>query len=339
MLISQTLRPEDQVRFDTPWYALAPIAGLQISEPAIQIADQHLVRCNRAEWETVERAYIFKDWHSSYYQANPVFVYQPLNQAVTASEIETIQMQLNRDAGRIVTACRLYKTGQLLEPAYTVNFIASDIWKHRAVGPYRSEYLAMPIDGMTWELQSDEVEHLSQIYASLLSVENMSDAEALNSLIAQFNLSFTPVISNFYSIHVLLTAVEMLLGGISRKIDLPSKPYERLQSLARLSYGVELHPTTEVFYNEDIQIVRNAIHHHKLGAINIDLAQVKAHLQIPLMMGIRLLMKAHHLQSEQTMHFYQEMGWLDYLPKDIINACLDRHFLGDVATLQKFLAL
>jgi hypothetical protein len=53
MLISEMLRSNDLVRFNTPYYALAPIAGLQMQDQVITLGDLILLRCNRAEWETV----------------------------------------------------------------------------------------------------------------------------------------------------------------------------------------------------------------------------------------------------------------------------------------------
>jgi hypothetical protein len=141
MLISQMLCPSDLVRFNTPHYALAPIAGLQMQDQAIALGDLILLRCNRAEWETVEQGYVFKDWHSQYYNANPVFLYKPFSKPIASEAVRATFEDLARDAARLVSAFRLYKTGPLLEPTYTVRFLVDDYLFFRSVGPYATEYL------------------------------------------------------------------------------------------------------------------------------------------------------------------------------------------------------
>src|SRR4051812_29551505 len=108
MLRSQLLRPNDRVRFHGPNYALAPLAGLQIEAGAVSIGDQLLVRCNRAEWESVEDDYLFKSWHSQYYEANPVFLYQPVDELSDANGAEAILDELGCEAARVISAMRLY---------------------------------------------------------------------------------------------------------------------------------------------------------------------------------------------------------------------------------------
>jgi hypothetical protein len=59
MLISQMLRPNDHVRFKTPHYALAPIAGLQMQENVVAIEDQQL------SWVSRTNAHIFRVTHEN----------------------------------------------------------------------------------------------------------------------------------------------------------------------------------------------------------------------------------------------------------------------------------
>ena len=338
MLISQMLRPNDLVRFQTSHYALAPIAGLQMEEGAVVIGDQMLVRCNRAEWETVERGYVFKDWHSQYYQANPVFLYQPFEQPIAPEEFDSTLAQLARDAARVVTACRLHKRGHLLEPIHTVRFLATGSFFHRAVSAYRTEYLAMPVDGMTWRLEASDLEAVNGVYAALTIMEQTPGTETLRSIVDQFNLSHMPTISSYFGIHVLLTGLEMLFGGLPKRLEVRTTHYQRALEIVRFSQGDELDPQFASFFNERVLELRNAVHHHALRRSNIDLQTTKALLQAPIQVGIRLLMRLHRPAADVALiDLKRDRGWTDLGPRDLLNACLDRYAEGDRDPLDQLL--
>ena len=340
MLTSQMLRPDELVRIPTPQYALAPIAGLQMQDNAVAIGDQILMRCNRAEWETVERGYVFKDWHVNYYNANPVFLFKPFEEPVAAEAIMGVFEDLARDAARVVTACRLYKTGPLLEPVYTVRFLVTDSIYHRVVGPYQTEYLAMPVDGMTWPLEDNETQDLTLLYDNLKVMEQTEGTEALRAIIDQFNLSHTPTIPNYFSIHVLLTAMEILFDGVPKPFAPKTTRYERALQILRWSEGEGLDPAFEVFYQDQIHSLRNAIHHHALRESNINLDEVKFRMQLSLMMGIHLLMRLHRPEMAAVLtELKQAQGWQDLGPKDLLNMCLDRHASGDPGPLLEVMRL
>ena len=295
MLISQMLRPNDLVRFQTSHYALAPIAGLQMEEGAAVIGDQMLVRCNRAEWETVERGYVFKDWHSQYYQANPVFLYQPFEQPIAPDEFDSTLAQLARDAARIVTACRLHKRGHLLEA-------------------------------------------VNGVYAALTIMEQTPGTETLRSIVDQFNLSHMPTISSYFGIHVLLTGLEMLFGGLPKRLEVRTTHYQRALEIVRFSQGDELDPQFASFFKERVLEVRNAVHHHALRRSNIDLQTTKALLQAPIQVGIRLLMRLHRPAADVALiDLKRDRGWTDLGPRDLLNACLDRYAEGDRDALDQLL--
>jgi len=334
------LRPHDLIRFATPHYALAPIAGLQMQDDTIMIGDQILVRCNRAEWETVERGYVFKDWCAEYYDANPVFLFKPFERAIAVEAMPAVLDALARDAARIVTTCRLYKTGPLLEPIYTVRFLVTDSFFHRAVGPYRTEYLAMPVDGLIWPLEGNEAEDLTLLYGNLEIIERTAGTEALRAVIDQFNLSHTPAISTYFSVHVLLTALEMLFDGVPKRVISNTTHYDRALQILRWSQGAGLDPAFDAFYNDHVHSLRNAVHHHVLRDGDIDLNEVKFRMQLPLMLGIRLLMRLHRAEVAATLkELKQAQGWQDLGPKDLLNGCLDRHAGGDPDPLRKVLEL
>lgn len=340
MLISQMLRPNDLVRFKTPHYALAPIAGLQMQDNAVAIEDQILLRCNRAEWETVERGYVFKDWHAEYYDANPVFLFKPFDEPIAAEAIAATFETLARDAARVITACRFYKTGHLLEPVYTVRFLVTDSFFHRVVGPYRTEYLAMPVDGLTWRLDENEAQDVTLIYGNLKTMEQTEGTEALQAVIDQFNLSHTPTIPSYFSIHVLLTAMEMLFDGVPKRVTLQTTRYDRALQVLRFSEGDGLDPAFVAFYQHQVHSLRNAVHHHALRHSDLDLDEVKVRMQVALMMGIRLLMRLHRPEVDASLaELKQTHGWKGLGPKDLLNVCLDRHAGGDPAPLREVLKL
>jgi hypothetical protein len=340
MLISQMLRPNDLVRFKTPHYALAPIAGLQMLDDAVAIQDQILLRCNRAEWETVERGYVFKDWHAQYYDANPVFLFKPFEKPIAAEAFAATLDTLARDAARVITACRLYKTGRLLEPIYTVRFLVTDSFFHRAVGPYRTEYLAMPVDGLTWRLDTNEAEDLTLLYGNLKIMEQTKGTEALRAVIDQFNLSHTPTIPSYFSVHVLLTAIAMLFDGVPKRITRQTTCYDRALQILRWAERAGLDPAFEAFYQNHVHSLRNAVHHHALRGSGIDLDEVKFRMQLPLMLGIRLLMRLHRAEADAPLQeLKQAQGWQDLGPKDLLNVCLDRHAAGEEAPLLEVMNL
>ncbi len=339
-MISQMLRPNDVVRFQTPNFVLAPIAGLQMQEPAVMIHDQVLVRCNRAEWEVVERAYVFKDWHSQYYQANPVFLYRAFEEPTPPEEMTAVLDQLAHDAARIVTACRLYKTGPLLEPIYTARFLKAGAFTHRAVGAYRTEYLAMPVDRMTWPLENGEAADLSSLYLSLKTIEQTAGTETLQAAIDQYNLSCTPAIPTFFSIHVLFTVLEMLFDGLPQRLRLKTTRYERAMQTLEWPDGDPLQAPFEEFFRERIHAVRNAVHHHSLRDPALNLQEAKFRLQFPLMLGLRFLMRLHLLEGNAGLaDVKQSYGWSDLGPKELMNACLDRRARGDAGPMNGVLSI
>jgi hypothetical protein len=337
MLISQMLRPHEIIRFNSPYFALAPIAGLQMKDEAVLIGDLILMRCNRAEWETVERGYVFKDWHSQYYEANPVFLYKPFAE-LSVEGIPAAFNELVRDATRLVTACRLYKTGRLLEPTYTVRFLSTDATRHRAVGPYRTEYLAMPIDGLKWSLEANEVKDVELLYSNLKTMELSNDTEALRVVIEQFNLSHTPTIPSFFSVHVLLTTIEMLFDRASKRLLLSKTRYDRALGILHWSMGNDEGSTFDEFYQHHVHSLRNAIHHNVLRDSNVDLAEAGFRLQVPIMLGIRLLMRLHRIEPSLSA-FKRTHGWQDLTPKDLLIGCLDRYACGDSTPLNDLMML
>ncbi len=336
MLISERLRPDEVVRFKTPHYALAPLAGLQMQGDVAMIGDQYLVRCNRAEWETAERGYVFKDWHRQYYDANPVFLFKPFSEPIAAEAVAGIFETLARDAARIVTACRLYKTGRLLEPIYTIRMIASDGNFFRAVGPYRTEYLAMPVDGLVWPLEDDEAQDLTRLYDRIASIERMEDTESLRAVIDQFNLSHVPLIPSYFSVHVLLTSMEILFDGVRGRLGLETTRYERALEVLRWAEVEGSAPAFDTFFRERLHMLRNAIHHHVLRDSASDLDEARFRMQLAVMVGIRLLMALHCREaSEALAELKKAQGWDRLGPKDLLNACLDRRARGDPAPLDE----
>ncbi len=324
MLTSQRLRPEDIVRFATPHFALAPIAGLQLPQPAESVGGLVLVRCNRAEWETAERAYVFKDWHKEYYRANPVFLFRGFEQPLAAEEILHALEDLADTGRRLVTALRLLKPGHVLEPAYTARFVVSGMSRTRAVGPYRTEYLAMPVDGFTWTLEDGEADTLDGVLSAIERVEAAPGHETLLAIIDQFNLSHTPLVSSALAVHLLLTAAAMVFdhdgpGGTRLRTTM----YDRARAVMQWATGGALDPSFEAFYRETVRPLRNAVHHHALAGFDADLDAARAHLQWSLRVGIRLLMRLH-LDGAAT---------ADATPWQVLNAALDRQAAGDRSAL------
>jgi hypothetical protein len=339
VLISTQLRPEDVVRFNTGHYALAPIAGLQMEEPALQIGDLLLVRCNRAEWESVEHAVAFKDWHAHYYHANPVFLCRMLDQPVPAEQIEPLLRAMMEDAARLILAMRLYQTGPLLEPSYTATFLATSATIIRQIGPYRSEFLAMPIDGRTWPLERGDVNALASLLADLSHAERISDADTLRAAIDQFTLGHVPATPSFFTVHMLLTAIDMLFDGALRSLDLSTTRYERALQILRWSERGHFNPAFETFYAELVHPLRNAIQHHAGETQSNELSQAQLPLQIAVMMGIRMTTMLTCANAAEALPAAAEaLGWGGRSARDLLSAGLDRAFRGDPAPFETLVA-
>jgi hypothetical protein len=339
MLISQQLRPDDLVRFSTTHFGLAPIAGLQMDVDVVTIAGLHLVRCNRAEWEIAERAYVFKDWHSQYYHANPVFLYKPYAAPISAEDFPAVLNDLALDGTRLVTACRLYKTGRLLEPVYTVRFVVSDAIRDRAVGPYRTEYLAMPVDGLTWPLDATEVDDVAQICADLALLQQTPGLEAFGALLDAFNLAHTPNMEAFFRLHVLFTVHEMLFDELREELQFSSNSYDRALAIARLMAANVVDAKFEALFERDIRQLRNAVVHHARRSSENDLGYVAHQLQIVAMVGIRLLMRFHHLEADPRFSTVRRpLGWRKLGAKEMMNACLDSAARKDYGPFEQVMA-
>ena len=313
------------VRFPTSHFALAPIAGLQMPLPSLVLGDVALVRCNRAEWETAERSYVFKDWHGEYYNANPVFLYRAYEQPLEADETLRALDDLDRTGRRLVTALRLMKPGRLLEPAYTARFVVSDAARTRAVGPYRTEYLAMPIDGLTWDLTEADAPTLARLLEEIAAADAAPDDGALHAALDHFNLSHTPLVSSALAVHLLLTTVALVFDDDARGAanKLATTMYDRALAALQWASAGPLDPAFETFYRDEVQPLRNAVHHHALAGTSFDLDEAMMRLQWPLRIGLRLLMKLH----------VERAGRDAATPRRTLNAALDRFAAGDRAAL------
>jgi hypothetical protein len=324
MLISQQLRPNDLVRFRTPHVALAPIAGLQMTQGAVEAGHLLLVRCNRAEWETAERAYVFKDWHSQYYEANPVFIVRQYDPPFAAEDIQPALENLQSAGRRLVTALRLQKPGHVLEPAYTARFVVTDGFTVRQLGPYRTEYLAMPLDRLTWVIEEGDTDVIGRLVATIEAVESIRNTEGLLATIDQFNLAHTPLVSISLAVHLLLTALSMVFADEGASGPRAAPPmYERALLIMRWASPHHLDPAIESFYRDRVQPLRNVVHHHALAEHDVNLGEAKEMLAWSLRLGIRLLMQAHvkRLAHDPT------------TPRQILNQALDRFGSGDPSGL------
>jgi hypothetical protein len=193
----------------------------------------------------------------------------------------------------------------------------------------------MPIDGLTWRLEENETQDVKILYDNLKLMEQIEGTEALRAVIDQFNLSHTPTIPSFFSVHVLLTSMEMLFDGVSKRINLKTTRYDRALQILHWWEGDRLDPAFDEFYQHRIHSLRNAIHHHALRGTDIDLAEVKFRLQIPVILGIRLLIRLHRTEMAAILSdLKRALGWQNLGPKDLLNGCLDRFAGGDPAPLQ-----
>lgn len=332
MSISQWLRPEEPIRFLSSHHGIAALAGLQLESGFTVIDDLILMRCNRAEWETFETSWFFQDWYSEYDQANPVFLYHPVarpQELVVTALLE----QLAQDGARLITACRLYKLGgALLEPVLTMRAVCcrSELAAvHRASGPYRSEYIALPLDQPSWMLPADEEAQLAILCASLRQLQPSPEAERLAAILAQFNLSHLPSISLEFSIHVLFTGLEMLFEAVVHGLEFHSDRYQRALAAVLWATGNQLPEAMCYFNAERLRELRNAAQHHALRRISMDLSAGRALLQLMLACGIRLHLAMLLPQAMATLaELRASTGWQSLSHQALLNAALDQQIQG-----------
>src|SRR5262249_3496278 len=153
----------------------------------------------------------------------------------------------------------------------------------------------------TWRLDENEAPDVALIYGNLKIMEQTEGTETLRAVIDQFNLSHTPTIPSYFSIHVLLTAMEMLFDGVPKRAKLQPTRYDRALQVLRFSEGDKLDPAFDAFYQHQAHSLRNAIHHHTLRDSDIDLAEARFRMQLALMMGIRLLMRLHRPEVDASL--------------------------------------
>src|SRR5262249_32451231 len=104
--------------------------------------------------------------------------------------------------------------------------------------------------------------------------------------------------------------------------------------------GDNLDPDFDQFYQQRIHALRNAVHHHALRQHSVDLAEVKFRLQVPVMIGIRLLMRLYLTETAESVAQLKKVeGWQNLGPKAVMNGCLDRFAAGDPTLLGSVMAV
>jgi hypothetical protein len=330
MISSETIRTNA-----TNYYA-CPIAGLQIDYMAIQLGDLILIRLNRSEWEKIERRYIFKDWYSRFYNANPVFVYQSLDEVI---DEQTAIALLDNNISRLISSLRLYKHGNILDPIYTARFLVKGNWFDRQVGPFRTEYLAFPVDGLTYEMRNEEKEFVNNIYDVLKTLDITPKTDLIHNLINNFNLSFLPTMKPFFKLSILFTGLEMLYGRIDSGICNNSTMYTRAFAMITAIYGeLPEEDGWRIFFTQKILELRNIVHHNTTDDFPDSLDQAIIYLQESIRNGIKMLMRLYLLKTDCRSKSL--LSYLDKIvtPKEFLNLSLERFTNGDNALIKMILS-
>ena len=312
--------------FARPNYAVAPIAGLQLDGPGVAFADVFLVRCPRDAWGGFETDYIYKDWYAEFTAAAPVFLYEALNGPPDTDEaFAGVFERMEGKARRVISAIRLANAGPLLEPIRTVQFIVTQAGTFRKVGPRRTEYLAMPLDGLVTPLDDSNFDDVVQVYDHLLALEQDPGADALRAMLDQHNLARLPALSAFFATHVLFTLMEMLFDGLPRSLALTSSRYERAHRIVQDPATGALPAPVGDFFETGLRPLRNAVHHHTLRKDDLDLPAARNALQIPIAFGLRYLLALHRCWREPpVVALTAEFGCEELTPTDLLTVCLDR---------------
>lgn len=327
---------QETIRISTSSGYVCPLAGLQIKEPAIQLGSLLLVRLNRSEWEMIERRYVFKDWYSMYYSANPVFAYQSLEEETDKKKVID---EIDYNITRLISALRLHKPGYIVDPIYTVKCLYNDGIYNRVVGPYRTEYLASPIDKLTYDLKADEHTIVNGIYNVLARIDEIPDNDLVANLVNNFNLSFLPALSSYFSLNTLYTSLEMLYGRIDAALCKTTSLYKRAFAMIIAQYGI-LNETDEwqIFYTNQIHPLRNIVHHHKKNDLQISKQQAKFYLQESIRLGIRMLMRLYILKADGRFENLLVNFSKNVSPKELLNISLEKLADGDNSLFEKILS-
>lgn len=314
-----------------------PLAGLQIDEPAIELGSLLIVKFNRHEWEFIERRYIFKDWFSQYNDANPVFVYKDLD---NEADIQKVITETDSQITRLITAFHLHKYGYILDPIYTLKCFYNNGVYDRLVGPYRTEYLAAPIANLRYTLKAEEQSIVNGIYETLTITEKIPNNELVLNLLNNFNLSFLPTLSPYFSLNTLYTIIEMLYGRISPKLCTTTSPYERSLAMINVEYGLlEETDKWQIFFTKQIHQLRNIVHHHKKNNLEISFEEAKIYLQESIRLGIRMLIRIYILKSQNRLEkITNELIPTKLTPKELLNIALEKKYDGDDSLLEKILS-
>lgn len=312
-----------------------PIAGLQIEEDAVTIGPLFLVRFNRAEWEMLERSYVYKEWYAEYYTANPVFVYSNL---ANETNKEQAIAAINHQISLLISAFHLHKYGYVVDPIYTVKYFYDNGMYHRSVGPYRIEYLAAPLDNSIYPLKAAEYETVNAIYQSLTVLHTLPNNEFVLTLIHHFNLSFLPALSPGFSLNTLYTIVEMLYGKINPTLCSKTNAYQRALAMLTAEYGsLQEDDEWKIFYTTHIHPMRNIVHHHKKNTLPVSFVQATIYLQESLRLGIRMLMRLYIMQWQGRYEILTKDLPAATTPKELLNVSLEKLATGDNTLLERIL--
>ena len=169
-------------------------------------------------------------------------------------------------------------------------------------------------------------------------MDEIKENDLVTTALNNFNLSFLPTLSAYFSLNILYSVIEMLYGRISSKICKSTSHYNRALAVIQSEYGnLNEDDAWFIFFTEQIHPLRISVHHHKSNDLQISLQEAKIYLQESTRLGIRILMRLYILNSMGKLEDVKEGLPLNIKPKEILNLALEHKYHGDHSYMEKIL--
>lgn len=296
-----------------------PLAGLIADKSHFSLNEVNILSFNRHEWWTVEKSAFIDDWLFECMNNRPLWAYFSVpsvisNQGTCSFLVDTL-----------IESLRLYKSGFILEPRYTVSCIYDNGSSSRLPGIYRARYIEAiwgeENKARCLHINSQEFKHIESFFYTILWLK-VHKPLLVTKLLELFSIIHVPTIQKSVIVHNLLICFEILFGSSQDYSKYNSYPNERAIKLLQ-NLGEESSKLNNFLLNES-RTLRNKLHHGK----KIDKELLTEYADI-LEQVIRSSMKSYFntiikiFNPESDLSYYKSLS-LKLKPKEIFNKILSQ---------------